>query len=70
LYDLLRTMIDAGSGKGPWINLALPPRATVTLEQVQQAGEWRAHGKTLKPPPLHRQRRVPPLSASLRAARA
>ena len=42
--DLLRSMINTGGG----INFTLPPLATVTLERVQGAGEWRAHGKTLK----------------------
>ena len=27
---------------------ALPPLSTVTLEQAQEAGEWRAHGKTVR----------------------
>ena len=30
------------------ISFALSPLATVTLEQVQEAGEWRAHGKTIR----------------------
>ena len=42
--ELLRSMIDTGEG----LNFALPPLATVTLEQVQEAGEWRAFGKTIR----------------------
>ena len=42
--DVLRSMIVTGGGT----NFALPPLATVTLEQVQEAGEWRAHGKTIR----------------------
>ena len=41
--DLLRSLIQETDTE-----YALPPLATVTLEQVQEAGEWRAHGKTIK----------------------